>query len=82
MLQASYGDKDPRLGMALHNVGAFFMAQRDYPQAQHYYGRALLVRSNLGGDPPMCMCDAGSTVLHRGATAGGAVCSGNAGNKA
>jgi tetratricopeptide (TPR) repeat protein len=44
VLEAAYGAADVRLAAALHNVGGFYIAQREYAAARPYYERALKVR--------------------------------------
>ena len=43
ILEAAYGAADVRLAAALHNVGGFYVSQRDYAGARPYYQRALKV---------------------------------------
>ena len=60
VLEASYGPFDVRLGAALHNVGGFYMAQRDYANAQPYYERALKVLSHVSLRKPLAEPDHGN----------------------
>ena len=50
LLEASELTPAPSLGMALHNVGAFYLAQRDLGAARNYFIRALNVKTAALGE--------------------------------